>query len=92
MQDVHIDAGRVTPELLDRFPVVRATAGDGLYEELRPDRRLARMYAPEADAELTQPLPTLWIRVAGYGGATLAPLQQLVDESDSRRRARSTSS
>lgn len=85
-QDLEIGEESVTSNLLDRYPVVSATAGDRSYVPLRPARRLGRLYHRDTEPEVTQPLPTLWIRVADYEDATLGRLQSLVASSDSRRR------
>lgn len=85
--DLEVLEQEVTPDLLDRYRVVSATAGDRSYVPLRPDHRLARLYHRDTEAEVTQPLPTLWIRVPDYEDATLDRLAGLVAESDERRRA-----
>ncbi|MEI7036420.1 hypothetical protein [Fulvimonas yonginensis] len=84
-QDLEVGEEEVTPELLDRYRVVSATAGDRSYVPLRPDRRLGRLYHRDTEPEVTQPLPTLWIRVPDYEDETLARLQELIARSDERR-------
>lgn len=85
MEERQIREDEVTPELLDRFTVIRATTGDGEYEPLRPDRRLPPLQDSSLPAKGTAP-STLYILVPDYEPATLARLQGLVDESDGRRR------
>jgi len=85
MEDLHVTEQEVTPELLDKYPVVSATAGDRSCVPLRPDGRLGRLYHKDASAVVTKPLPTLWITVPDYEEATLASLQRLVAESTERR-------
>ncbi|WP_424682901.1 hypothetical protein [Frateuria sp. YIM B11624] len=85
-QDLDVREEEVTSELLDRYPVVSATAGDRSYVPLRPDRRIGRLYHRDTEPEVTKALPTLWIRVPDYEDDTLARLQELVARSDDRRR------
>lgn len=86
MQDQHVNEQEITAELLDRYPVIAATAGDRSYVALRPDRRPARVYHRDTAAEVENSLPTLWIVVADYENDTIEKLQGLVAESDARRR------
>lgn len=83
-QDLFVAVQELTPDLLDRYPVVSATAGDRSYVALRSDKRLGRLYHWDTAAELTSPLPTLWITVSDYEQDTIDRLLALVEASDHR--------
>lgn len=85
--DLYAAPQELTPELLDRYPVISATTGDRSYVALRSDRRIGRLYHRDAMAELTKPLPTLWVTVADYEDGTIDRLLALVERSNSRRLA-----
>lgn len=85
--DLHVPVQELVPALLDSYPVVSATIGDRSYVALRSDKRIGRVYHRDAAADLTQPLPTLWVTVTDYGDDTIARLLSLVEASNHRRRA-----
>lgn len=89
MHDLDVTSKDLTPELLDRYPVVAATVGGASCVSLRSDRRLLAFYHRDSAAEMRSALPTLYILVADYEESTIAPLLKLVEESNARRLARS---
>lgn len=87
--DLYVAVQDLTPDLMDRYPVVAATTGVRSYVALRSfDKRPGGVYHRESPAESTQALHTLWITVTDYEKDTVTRLLTLIEASDRRRRDR----
>ncbi|MGN2252811.1 hypothetical protein ACFWZ4_05505 [Frateuria sp. GZRe12] len=87
--DLYVAVQDLTPDLMDRYPVVAATTGVRSYVALRSfDKRPGGVYQRDVRADLTRALPTLWITVTDYEQDTITRLLALVEESNRRRRDR----